>query len=168
METDPVSETSWFLVSKYRTMEKSKKPSNPVCYTPSSEPFRSLLTVVSATSAPPFQPLHQRNVCHPVVNRFMRQTLSTVNRNNLFMNVLCIESFAHKKKNAQQNAAFRPCTPQERSPFWLLKQASEHAHARLLPRLPWSQTVLLSSDNTCKTYYIHYSCFTSICDLNRI
>jgi hypothetical protein len=24
---------------KHRTMEKSKKPSNPVCYTPSSEPF---------------------------------------------------------------------------------------------------------------------------------
>jgi hypothetical protein len=32
------------------------------------------------------------------------------------------------------------------SPFWLLKPASEHADARLLPRLSWSWTVLLPSD----------------------
>jgi hypothetical protein len=37
-ETDPVSETSCSL--EYQTMEKSKKPSNSVYYTPSSEPFR--------------------------------------------------------------------------------------------------------------------------------
>jgi hypothetical protein len=38
---------------------------------------RSLFTVVSATSTPPFQPLrHQRNFCHTVVNYFRRQTLS--------------------------------------------------------------------------------------------
>jgi hypothetical protein len=55
---------------------------------------RSLLTVVSATSAPPFQPLrHQGNVGHPVVNRFTRQTLSTANRKHFFMNILRIESF---------------------------------------------------------------------------
>jgi hypothetical protein len=36
--------------------------------------------------------------------------------------------------------------PQVRSPFWLLKPVSEHAHARLLPRLSWSWTVLLPSD----------------------
>jgi hypothetical protein len=42
---------------------------------------RSLLTVVSANPTPPFQtPCHQRNVCHPVVNRFMRQTLPNKNR----------------------------------------------------------------------------------------
>jgi hypothetical protein len=35
---------------------------------------------------------------------------------------------------------------QLRSPFWLLKPASEHAHARLLPRLSRSWTVLLPSD----------------------
>jgi hypothetical protein len=29
------------------------------------------------------------------------------------------------------------------APFWLLEAASEHAHARLLPRLSWSGTVLL-------------------------
>jgi hypothetical protein len=53
---------------------------------------------ISATSAPPFQPLrHQRNVCHPVVNRFTRQTLPTVNRRNLLINILCIESFCLQK-----------------------------------------------------------------------
>jgi hypothetical protein len=51
------------------------------------------------------------------------------------------------------------------SPFWLLKPASEHAHARLLPRLSWSWTVLLPSDTHRKPINIHYSCFTSIRDL---
>jgi hypothetical protein len=37
-ETEPVSETSCSL--EYQTMEKVRKPSNYVCYTPSSEPFR--------------------------------------------------------------------------------------------------------------------------------
>jgi hypothetical protein len=37
-ETDPVSETSCSL--EYQTMEKVQKPSNSVCYAPSSEPFR--------------------------------------------------------------------------------------------------------------------------------
>jgi hypothetical protein len=55
--------------------------------------------------------------------------------------------FAHK--NAQHNAAFRQYTSQARSPFRLLKPASEHAYARLLPRLPWSLTVLQPSD-TCR------------------
>jgi hypothetical protein len=36
-----------FLDFSNRTMEKSKKPSNPVCYTPSSEPFRIYLPLFS-------------------------------------------------------------------------------------------------------------------------
>jgi hypothetical protein len=36
-------------------------------------------------------------------------------------------------KNAQQNAAFRSYTSQARSPFWLLKTASEHKPGCLLP-----------------------------------
>jgi hypothetical protein len=62
---------------------------------------RRLLTVVSATSAPPFQLLrHRRNVCHPVVNRFTQQTLPTVIRKNFFMNIVCTESFSpHKTHN---------------------------------------------------------------------
>jgi hypothetical protein len=55
---------------------------------------RSLFIVVSATSAPPFQPLyHQRNICHPVVNPFTRQTLPTGTRRYFFMNILYTESF---------------------------------------------------------------------------
>jgi hypothetical protein len=41
---------------------------------------RILLTVISATSAPPFRPdCHQRNLCHPVVNCFMLQILPSGN-----------------------------------------------------------------------------------------
>jgi hypothetical protein len=47
---------------------------------------------------------------------------------------------------AQQNAALWQCSPQARSTFWILKPVSENAHAHLLPRLPWSWTVLLPSD----------------------
>jgi hypothetical protein len=53
---------------------------------------RSILTVVSATSAPPFQrPHHRRNLFHPAVNSFTRQTHPTVNRKHFFMNILSIE-----------------------------------------------------------------------------
>jgi hypothetical protein len=37
METDPASETLYSL--EYWTLEKVQKPSNPICYTPSSESF---------------------------------------------------------------------------------------------------------------------------------
>jgi hypothetical protein len=50
-------------------------------------------------SAPPFQLLHQRNICHPVVKRLMRQTLPTVNRNHFFMKIPCIESFCLQKRH---------------------------------------------------------------------
>jgi hypothetical protein len=64
----------------------------PVCRNPQ---HWSLLIVVSATSAPSFQPLrHQRNVCHPVVDRFTRQALPTVNRKKISF---AVSHFAHKK-----------------------------------------------------------------------
>jgi hypothetical protein len=54
----------------------------------------NLLTVVSDISAHPFQPLrHQRNICHPVVNCFTRQTLPTVNRKYFFGIMVRIGSF---------------------------------------------------------------------------
>jgi hypothetical protein len=31
---------------------------------------------------------------NPVVNRFLQQTLPTINRKHFFMNILCIESFS--------------------------------------------------------------------------
>jgi hypothetical protein len=46
------------------------------------------------------------------------------------MNIFALSAFC--LKNAKENAAFRQYTPQARSPFSLLKPASEHAHARLL------------------------------------
>jgi hypothetical protein len=55
-----------------------------------------------------------------------------------------------RKKNARQNAAFRQYTPQAWSPFWLMKPASKHAHARLLHRFSWTRTVLLPSDTHTK------------------
>jgi hypothetical protein len=68
---------------------------------------RSLLVVVSATSTPPFQSLcHQRNVCHPAVNRFMRQTLPSVNRKNFFMSILCIQSFCSQKRTHTRTLLF--------------------------------------------------------------
>jgi hypothetical protein len=39
-ETDPVSETLWFLFVEIRTMDKVQKLNSNECYTPSSEPFR--------------------------------------------------------------------------------------------------------------------------------
>jgi hypothetical protein len=56
---------------------------------------RSLLTVVSATSASTSS--SSGNICHPAVNRFTRQTLPTVNRKHFFMNSLWIESFCPQK-----------------------------------------------------------------------
>jgi hypothetical protein len=71
----------------------------------------------------------------------------TSHRKHFFMKILCIESFClHTKKTAQQNVAFEKHITRALSPFWLLKSVSEHAHAHLLPRLPWSWTVLLHSD----------------------
>jgi hypothetical protein len=101
--------------------------------------YRNIFTVILATSTPPFQFLrYQWNVCNPDVNRFTRQTLPTVNMEYFFMNILCIESsFPTKRRNAQQNAGLWYYTPQARSPFSLLKPASEHVHMGLLPRLPW-------------------------------
>jgi hypothetical protein len=51
----------------------------------------SFSAVVSATSAPPFHILrHQQNIFHPVVNRFTRQSLPTVNRKHFSVNIFYI------------------------------------------------------------------------------
>jgi hypothetical protein len=60
---------------------------------------RSLLTAVSATSAPPFQPLpHQRNFCH--VSRPSCES-PIVNRICFFMNIVCIKSFCPQQKHSR-------------------------------------------------------------------
>jgi hypothetical protein len=78
-----------------------------------------------------------REFLDPIVNRFMQQTLPTINKKYFFMNILCIVSF-FPQKNAQESTALQEYILQAWSPIWLLKPASEHAHACLLPRLPWS------------------------------
>jgi hypothetical protein len=40
------------------------------------------------------------------VNRLMRQTLLTVKRKHFLMNILCIESFSHKKKRLNRTLPF--------------------------------------------------------------
>jgi hypothetical protein len=53
------------------------------------------------------QHLRISNVLDPVVNRFTRQTIPTVNRKHFFKNIFCIESIRPQKKNAQQDAPLR-------------------------------------------------------------
>jgi hypothetical protein len=95
------------------------------------------------------------------VNHFMRQTLPTIKRKHLFMNILCIESFCPQKtllfgSTLLKHGRHVDCWNQP---------LNMCMHACLIPRLPWSWTVLLPSDTHKKNYYVHYSWFTSICDL---
>jgi hypothetical protein len=75
-----------------------------------------------------------------VLKRFTRQTLPTVNRKHFFMNVFALSYFAHKK------CCFSVGCSSSMVAILTTKPASEHAHARLLPRLSWNWTVLLPSD----------------------
>jgi hypothetical protein len=59
------------------------------------------------------------------------------------MNILRTESFCSQRTTERCSSVD---TPQARLPFLQLKAASEHAHARLLPRLSRSWTVLLPFD----------------------
>jgi hypothetical protein len=93
------------------------------------------------------------------VNRFTQQTLPTINRKHFFMNFLPIGCFCPHK-----NTHNRRCYSVVNFSSTVAISTTEHGHAHLLPKLSWSWTVLLSSD-TQKTYYVHYSCFISICDL---
>jgi hypothetical protein len=111
-----------------RTWKKEKKiyfstcPPPTLTHCPIALPVRrnpqhrSLLNVVSAISASPFQPFcYQWNVCHPVVNRFTRQTLPTVNRKHSFMNILSIEFFCPPKKKTLNRALFFGSIPLKHS-----------------------------------------------------
>jgi hypothetical protein len=88
------------------------------------------------------------------------------------MNILLIESFCPQKRTTEFCSSVVP--PQTQSPFWLLKQASEHEHAHLIPRLSWSWTVLLPSDTQRKPITsitavllpfvaYEYQCFGGMC-----
>jgi hypothetical protein len=90
---------SWKKNIYFSTYPPPKRYTYPITLPVLRNPqHRSLLTVVSATSAPPFVPLrHRRNVCHRVMDRFTRQTLPTANKKHFFMNILWIESFCPQK-----------------------------------------------------------------------
>jgi hypothetical protein len=83
-----------------------------------------------------------REFLEPVANRFMWQILPIGNI-SLWIS-FALSPFAHKKCIAEHCSLV--VHPQAPSPYWLLKPASEHAHAHLLPRLSRSWTVLLPSD----------------------
>jgi hypothetical protein len=74
-----------------------------------------------------------REFLNPVVNHFTWQTLPTVNMKHFFINILCIESCCPQKRTTERCSSV--VCPHARSPFWLLKPVSEHAHGLLLPRL---------------------------------
>jgi hypothetical protein len=78
------------------------------------------------------------------MNRFTQQTLATVNSKHFFMNILCIESFAHKK-----------CTTECCSHLWTCACASA---TQTVIKLDCAATWWY----TYKIYYINYCSFTSI------
>jgi hypothetical protein len=86
-----------------------------------------------------------REFLNPGANRFTQQTLPTIKRKYFFVISFALSPFDHKKKRTTE-CCYPVVTPQARSPFGLLKLASEHAYARLLLRLSWSWIVLLPSD----------------------
>jgi hypothetical protein len=121
---------------------------------------RNLSTVVSATSAS----RHQRNVCHPVVNRFTQQALPTLNRKHFPMISLCIESFSLPPKRATErcsslvHSSSTVAILTTETSFWRCVCASA---IYTVMKLDCAATQWY----TQKIYYIHYSSFTSVCDL---
>jgi hypothetical protein len=90
-----------------------------------------LSNILERISRPSYEPLYATNTSHRKQETFLYEYP--------FIESLC------PQKSHKRTLLFR-ITLQARSPFWLLKPASELAHARLLPRLSWSWTVLLPSD----------------------
>jgi hypothetical protein len=83
-----------------------------------------------------------REFLDPDVNRFTRQTLPTANKKHLWTSF----ALSCTQKTHNRTLLFGSTIQVWWPPFWLLKPASEHAHAHLLPILSWSWTVLLPSD----------------------
>jgi hypothetical protein len=116
---------------------------------------RSLLTVVSAIPHLRFNLFFMNKAfitfLDPVVNRFTRQILPTVNSKYFLRIFFALSPFAHKKRTIERWSSAA------QSPFWLLKSASEHAHERLLSRMSWSWAVLLPSENLLRPLQLFYS-----------
>jgi hypothetical protein len=115
----------------------------------------SLLTVVSANSAPHFHYLWLSNVLERI-SRTSCEPLYMTNTSNhkqeaFFLWISFPLSPSAHKKCTTERCSLVVHAPQTRLPFWLLKWASEHAHACLLPIMSWSWTVLLHSDTHRET-----------------
>jgi hypothetical protein len=93
--------------------------------------------------------MYLREFLDSVVNRFTRQTRLTVNRKHSSWISLRIESFCPQRRQIEECSSV--VYIQVKSSFWLLKPASEHEHAYLLPRLSWRWIVLLPSETRRKT-----------------
>jgi hypothetical protein len=93
---------------------------------------------ISDTFVLPFQILcYHRNICHPFVNIFKRQTL-------LYEYPLHWVLLPTKKRTTER--CHSVVYSQAWSPFWLRIQVSENVHAHLLPKLSRSWNMLLPSD----------------------
>jgi hypothetical protein len=68
------------------------------------------------------------------MNRFTQLKLSTMTRKHFFVGIFALSPFAHKKHKTESCISV-VSSRRARSSFGLLKAVSEHAHARLLPRL---------------------------------
>jgi hypothetical protein len=93
----------------------------------------------------------------PAVNRFKRQTLPSLNRRHFFVNILCIESLS----------------PLNTHNIILLFGSTAFKHGRHFDY--WNQPLNMGmrvcyldyheAELYCYLVIVHYSCFTSICDL---
>jgi hypothetical protein len=118
------------------------------------------LAVVSATSAPPFHHLRFSNVLDRIY-RLSRESLYATNTSHHRYTIFLYEYPLHwilLLTNKHNRTSLSVVHPQVRSPFWLLKAASEYAHERLLPRLSWSWIMLLPSD----THWKHVTSITAV------
>jgi hypothetical protein len=107
------------------------------------KPSSEILKESTASSFRSFR--HERYICH-VSLRFIWQALPTVNRKHLFMNIFLLSSFAHK--NLATERFYSVVHSSSMVTILTTEPVSEHAHARLLPAMSWSWTVLLPSDKT--------------------
>jgi hypothetical protein len=81
---------------------------------------------------------------NPVVNRFTQQILPTMNRKHVFVDILTLSPFAHKRMHNVM-LLFNGIL-MKHSHYFDYWKTSEHAYTHLLPKLSWNWTVLLRSD----------------------
>jgi hypothetical protein len=109
-------------------------------------PILEIFWLVSATSAPPFQLLrHQRNASRPRCEPLYATNISHRKQETFLYEypLNCVILTAKKRTTERCSLVVHSSNTVS---FWLLKPASEYAHARLLPRLSLNLIILLPSD----------------------